>query len=288
MGLLNAARMRAGVLAPAQFAWLKLIDRQLWYALHSLGYETDGIGRYLHPNPRPEAAGARDHWAFERAGRRPNHPAQRRARGRSAAAARAIGGAPWRHLSNPLTIRSCGGHAEGLTEDADWLWGFARDMEGEGCVTWQTRRQPRRHADGCDELRGTGRRERPDLRRQGTLAGAARRNGRLDNRLPLRRRSYRVAKSVLAIGLVAGAFILGQHTRLAPPSGAATSQAANLAAPPPVTTAFPDHVPEAVLEPPPQVPQALARQLAQPPTVVPPPGQAAAVAPGLDRFGLDD
>ena len=66
MSLLNTARRRAGVLPPAQFAWLKLVDRPLWYALHSLGFETEGIGRYLHPNPRPEAAGARDHWALER------------------------------------------------------------------------------------------------------------------------------------------------------------------------------------------------------------------------------
>ena len=65
MALLNAARVRAGVLAPAQFSWLRLVDRALWYALHSLGYQTEGIGRYLHPNPRPEAAGARDHWAAE-------------------------------------------------------------------------------------------------------------------------------------------------------------------------------------------------------------------------------
>ena len=41
MALLNAARVRAGVLAPAQFAWLKLVDRALWYALHSLGYQTE-------------------------------------------------------------------------------------------------------------------------------------------------------------------------------------------------------------------------------------------------------
>lgn len=66
MALLNAARLRAGVLAPGQFAWLKLVDRPLWYALHSLGFETEGFGRYLHPNPRVEAAGARDHWAAER------------------------------------------------------------------------------------------------------------------------------------------------------------------------------------------------------------------------------
>ena len=58
--------MRSGVLAPAQFAWLKLVDRPLWYALQSLGFETEGTGRYLHPNPRVEAVGARDHWAVER------------------------------------------------------------------------------------------------------------------------------------------------------------------------------------------------------------------------------
>jgi intracellular multiplication protein IcmP len=71
MGLLNEARLKAGVLAPAQFVWLKLVDRRLWYALHSLGFETDGFGRYLHPNPRIEAAGARDHWAAERIAARP-------------------------------------------------------------------------------------------------------------------------------------------------------------------------------------------------------------------------
>ena len=71
MTVLNTARLRAGVLAPAQFAWLKLVDRPLWYALHSLGFESEGIGRYLHPNARAEAAGARDHWASERAAGQP-------------------------------------------------------------------------------------------------------------------------------------------------------------------------------------------------------------------------
>jgi intracellular multiplication protein IcmP len=66
MELLNAARLRAGVLAPSQFAWLKMVDRPLWYALHSLGFESEGLGRYCHPNPRVEAVGARDHWAVER------------------------------------------------------------------------------------------------------------------------------------------------------------------------------------------------------------------------------
>jgi intracellular multiplication protein IcmP len=65
MTLLNEARRQSGVLAPGQFAWLKLVDRPLWYALHSLGYETEGPGHYMHPNPRVEAVGARDHWAVE-------------------------------------------------------------------------------------------------------------------------------------------------------------------------------------------------------------------------------
>lgn len=65
MTVLTAARRQAGVLAPGQFAWLKLVDRPLWYALHSLGFESEGSDRYNHPNPRAEAAGARDHWAVE-------------------------------------------------------------------------------------------------------------------------------------------------------------------------------------------------------------------------------
>jgi intracellular multiplication protein IcmP len=71
MALLTAARFKAGVMAPAQFVWLKLVDRNLWYALHSLGYEIEGTGRYIHPNPRIEALGARCHWAAERAAGRP-------------------------------------------------------------------------------------------------------------------------------------------------------------------------------------------------------------------------
>jgi intracellular multiplication protein IcmP len=71
MALLTAARIKAGVLAPAQFVWLKLVDRNLWYALHSLGYEIKGVGRYVHPNPRIEALGARNHWAAERIAGRP-------------------------------------------------------------------------------------------------------------------------------------------------------------------------------------------------------------------------
>jgi len=65
MSVLTLARQEAGVLAPAQFAFLKMVDRPLWYALHSLGFP-GGQNRAEQPNPRIEAVGARDHWAAER------------------------------------------------------------------------------------------------------------------------------------------------------------------------------------------------------------------------------
>ncbi len=71
MSLLLHARMQAGVLAPGQFAFLKLIDRNLWYALHSLGFPSETGSGAPMPNPRIEALGARDHWAAECALRRP-------------------------------------------------------------------------------------------------------------------------------------------------------------------------------------------------------------------------
>jgi intracellular multiplication protein IcmP len=52
-------------LPPAAFNGLKLVDRRLWYALHSLGFPSEGQGRTYHPNPCIEAIGARDHWAME-------------------------------------------------------------------------------------------------------------------------------------------------------------------------------------------------------------------------------
>lgn len=57
----------SGLLAPAQFAFLKLVDRRLWYALHALGFEADGPLAHPHPSQRVEAIGARAHWAAERA-----------------------------------------------------------------------------------------------------------------------------------------------------------------------------------------------------------------------------
>ncbi|MCW2318614.1 intracellular multiplication protein IcmP [Rhodoblastus acidophilus] len=66
MTVLCEARARAGALAPAQFAFLKLVDRNLWWALHSLGFESDGPRAHPHPCPRAEALAARSHWEAER------------------------------------------------------------------------------------------------------------------------------------------------------------------------------------------------------------------------------
>ncbi|HQT86838.1 hypothetical protein [Acidiphilium rubrum] len=71
MGLLNFARARAGLLPPAQFNFLKLIDRNLWYALQSLGFPVSETEDGPFPNPKIEALGARAHWQTERAERVP-------------------------------------------------------------------------------------------------------------------------------------------------------------------------------------------------------------------------
>jgi len=71
MSALVEARLRSGSLAPVQFGFLKLVDRGLWYALHSLGFTADGPGETVHPAPRIEAIGVRDHWAAECAVGRP-------------------------------------------------------------------------------------------------------------------------------------------------------------------------------------------------------------------------
>jgi len=51
LALLRWARMRGGVLAPAQFLWLRGTDRPLWYALNNLGrraFHTEGAGALAH------------------------------------------------------------------------------------------------------------------------------------------------------------------------------------------------------------------------------------------------
>jgi len=106
-----------------------------------------------------------------------------------------------------------------------------------------------------------------------------------------RRKSHPIAKTLVAIALLGGGFVLGQHTRLSPAADAATSATASLNAPAAVTKTFPDHplASEAPPASPPQVPPAFAEQLRQRPAVVPPPGQPATPgAPGRNAFGLEN
>lgn len=65
MTVLVEARRRGGVLPPAAFNAVKLVDRRFWYALQSLGFPSEAHGRTHHPNACVEALGARDHWAVE-------------------------------------------------------------------------------------------------------------------------------------------------------------------------------------------------------------------------------
>ena len=71
MTVLVEARRRGGVLPPAAFNAIKLVDRSLWFALQSLGFPSEAHGRTQHPNPAVEAIGSRDHWAIECAVGRP-------------------------------------------------------------------------------------------------------------------------------------------------------------------------------------------------------------------------
>jgi intracellular multiplication protein IcmP len=51
LNVLRWARMMGGVLAPAQFLWLRGTDRPLWYALNNLGrrsFHTEGAGALAH------------------------------------------------------------------------------------------------------------------------------------------------------------------------------------------------------------------------------------------------
>ena len=69
---LDTARNEGGVLAPAQFVWLRGYDRALWYPLNNLGrttYHMEGIGAIAHykmekltdrPIPRPKVDKAVD------------------------------------------------------------------------------------------------------------------------------------------------------------------------------------------------------------------------------------
>jgi intracellular multiplication protein IcmP len=61
LGLLRWARAQGGVLAPAQFVWLRAEDRALWYPLNNLGR------RSFHS----EGAGAMAHFMAEQAAQKP-------------------------------------------------------------------------------------------------------------------------------------------------------------------------------------------------------------------------
>ncbi|MGH1398550.1 MAG: type IV secretion system protein [Alphaproteobacteria bacterium] len=61
LGALNHARSEGGVLAPAQFVWLRGHDRVLWYPLNNLGRHSHHI----------EALGAMSHYKAERLTQRP-------------------------------------------------------------------------------------------------------------------------------------------------------------------------------------------------------------------------
>lgn len=59
--LLQTARSQGGVLAPAQFLWLRAVDRHLWYPLNNLGRAAVHI----------EAAGAMAHYRAEKSANKP-------------------------------------------------------------------------------------------------------------------------------------------------------------------------------------------------------------------------
>lgn len=61
LGVLKWARFMGGVLAPAQFLWLRAVDRELWYPLNNLGR------RSFHS----EGAGAMGHFMAEQAAKKP-------------------------------------------------------------------------------------------------------------------------------------------------------------------------------------------------------------------------
>ena len=256
MELLVEARRRAGVLAPAQFAWLKLVDRRLWYALHSLGYETDGFGRYLHPNPRVEAIGARDHWAAERAAGGPViEPNLSRA-------VEAL-----RKSAEPRRAHDCGSccawsrHSQ--ASSAPWI---KRVFVGVLPCILRFRRAPTSRSSS----------EAPRLSPWQTRAGRG---------APAQTGGRPILKGlVVAIALV-GTFVVGQHFGGRQPDTPTAAASMPRPAPPGEQYAFPD---APLPNPQPQqasggVPPEFQNELRQPPTVTPPPGAAS----GKNPFGLE-
>ena len=111
---------------------------------------------------------------------------------------------------------------------------------------------------------------------------------------PRRRRPLLMAAGSIAV--LAVGFVLGQHTMASHANATVqTASTANPAAPSPMERAFPDRALDAPNLAPTgapaaaQVPPALTQQLAQPPQVVPPPGQPQGALPEhKNPFGLGD
>jgi hypothetical protein len=96
--------------------------------------------------------------------------------------------------------------------------------------------------------------------------------------LPSPRRRHLFLKGTVALALVGGAYLFGEHARTLGGS-LHPAQAQDLAVSPPrAQTAAPAL----------GVPPAFAQQLQQPPSVTPAPGAPASGAPGKNPFGLED
>ena len=104
-----------------------------------------------------------------------------------------------------------------------------------------------------------------------------------------------VLTGLVALALLAGGYVIGQHSTGPNGAGGTVTAQAAIPAPPPVRQAFPDHALAAAPAAAPgapasaQVPPAFTQELYQPPTVVPPPGQASGSAPSArNPFGLEN
>ena len=61
LAILKQGRMEGGVLAPAQFVWLRAVDRDMWYPLNNLGRQTfhaEAAGALSHYNAEVAVGGA--------------------------------------------------------------------------------------------------------------------------------------------------------------------------------------------------------------------------------------
>lgn len=88
----------------------------------------------------------------------------------------------------------------------------------------------------------------------------------------------RLLKGAALLALLGGAYVLGGHS--VQQAAGLQASAQSYGAQPPAGDRQPPR--------PPEVPQAFAQQLQQPPTVTPPPGAAPSAPPAKNAFGLED